>query len=246
MSRITLTRHAVAVAVLSLGFCAGAIAQTAATSPSGTSDKSATSASTKADAKAEAKLDRGERKFIEEAAAHGMAEVELGKLAMEKGSSDQVKNFGERMVEDHSKANEQVQQIASTHGIELPKEIDRQHRRELEKLQKLSGEEFDREYMKSMVDDHKKDVKDFKKMAEKAKDPQVKSFASSTAPKLEQHLQLAQTTMAAVQDKGDRRTAGSDKSGPSSTMSGAGTAAAGGSGSAKSGSDGAKEKDRKY
>jgi putative membrane protein len=261
MSTISLRKHAIAAAVVSLGFTMGAVAQTAGSSTTTPSGSSATSASARADSQGEAKLERSERKFIEETAAHGMAEVELGKLAQQKGSSDQVKQFGERMVKDHTKANDELKQIAAAKGVELPTEMEREHRREIEKLSKLSGEEFDREYMKAMVDDHEKDVKKFEKMAEDAKDPQVKEFASSTLPVLKQHEQLAETTHAALKDD-KPSTASSDRADPgaaSGSVSTSGTGSTSGSGTSgsmesgssgssgsSSGSMGGDSKERKY
>jgi putative membrane protein len=102
------------------------------------------------------------------------------------------------MVDDHSRANDQLRQLASSRGVELPTDLDRSARREYDKLSKLSGADFDREYMKHMVSDHKKDVKDFEKEAKSGKDADVKSFAGSTLPTLQEHLQMAQQTDASV------------------------------------------------
>jgi putative membrane protein len=133
-----------------------------------------------------------------------MAEIELGKLAQQKAASDQVKQFASRIVDDHSKANEQLKQIASSKGVAIPSDLDRSTRREIEKLQKLSGAKFDREYMELMVSDHKKDVKEFQAEAKSAKDSDIKNFASSTLPTLEQHLDLAKSTQAVVKSGPDR------------------------------------------
>ncbi len=146
-------------------------------------------------------LSHGDRKFIERAAKGGMAEVELGKLAQEKAASDQVKQFGKRMVDDHSKANDQLKSLAAAKGVQLPTELDRSDRREMDKLAKKSGADFDREYMSHMVSDHKKDVSDFKGEAKGATDADVKNFAASTLPTLEQHLDLAKSTEAAVKNE---------------------------------------------
>ena len=139
-------------------------------------------------------ISRSDRKFMEKAAEGGMAEVQLGKLASEKASSAEVKQFGQRMVDDHSKANDQLKQIATSKGVNLPTELDRSTQREMDKLSKLSGADFDREYMKHMVSDHKKDVSEFKTKSSRAKDAQVKQFAATTLPTLQQHLELAQST----------------------------------------------------
>ena len=134
----------------------------------------------------------GDRKFMEKAAEGGMAEVQMGKLATQKAESDQVKQFGQRMVDDHTKADQQLKQLASTKGVTLPADLDKSSQREYDKLSKLSGAQFDREYMDHMVSDHKKDISEFKSEAKKAQDADVKQFASSTLPTLEEHLNLAQ------------------------------------------------------
>jgi putative membrane protein len=210
-------KTALAAALLSLGLAMGANAQTSppatggtsAAAPAGSTGATSSSrAAARTDKSAQNdKLARGDRKFIEEAAKGGMAEVELGQLAAQKGQSDQVKQFGQKMVDDHGKANDQLKQLASSKGVTLPTEVDGKTKRELDRLSKLSGADFDREYMKHMVSDHKKDVKEFKSQAKSAKDADLKSFASSTEPVLEQHLQLAESTYAAVRNEGKSGTA---------------------------------------
>ena len=144
-------------------------------------------------------LDKGSVKFIEKAASGGMAEVELGKLAQQKASSAQVKEFGARMAKEHAKANEELKPIADAKNVALPGAPDKEHRRTYDKLAKMSGADFDKAYMKHMLDDHEKDVKEFQKQAEKGRDGDVKGFAQKTLPTLEEHLRLAQSTYNAVQ-----------------------------------------------
>lgn len=132
-----------------------------------------------------------DKKFVREAAIGGIAEVEMGELAAEKGSSSQVKQFGQRMVDDHSKANDQLKQIAASKGIDLPTELDARHKAKKEMLSKLSGEQFDHAYMKDMVKDHTEDVAEFKKESTSGKDPDIKNFAAQTLPTLKEHLQQA-------------------------------------------------------
>ena len=162
-----------------------------ATPPSSSQSKATPSSSPAA--MSSTKLSSSDRKFIEEAAQGGMAEVQLGKLAADKASSPDVKKFGQKMVDDHSKADDQLKELATSKGVTVPTSLDKSSQREMDKLSKLSGADFDREYMKTMVSDHKKDVSDFKSEASKAKDPDVKQFASSTLPTLEEHLTLAQS-----------------------------------------------------
>lgn len=151
-------------------------------------------------------ISSSDRKFMDKAAQGGMAEVKLGELATQKAQSDQVKQFGQRMVDDHSKADDQLKQLASTKGVTLPTTVDKSTQKEYDKLSKLSGSEFDREYMKNMVSDHKKDIGDFKSEASKAKDADVKQFASSTLPTLQEHLQLAQAAQQTAKNEGKTHT----------------------------------------
>jgi len=137
-----------------------------------------------------------------EAAKGGMAEVELGKLAQDKASSDQVKNFGKRMVDDHSKANDELQTLAKNKNITLPSDLDPKDKALKDRLSKLSGAQFDRAYMSAMLHDHQKDVSEFKTESSNGKDPDVKAFASKTLPTLEDHLKLAQQTEKAVGTSG--------------------------------------------
>ena len=130
--------------------------------------------------------------FVMEAAKGGLAEVEKGRLAADKASSADVKQFGQRMVDDHSKANDELKSVASQKGITLPTELDAKDKAMVDKLSKLSGDAFDKAYMTDMVKDHKTDVADFKKEANHGKDADVKSFASKTLPTLEEHLRMAE------------------------------------------------------
>jgi putative membrane protein len=142
----------------------------------------------------ETKLSDQDKEFIKDAASGGMMEVELSKIAAQRGSSEQVKDFGRRMQEDHGKANKELTQIAKNKAVDVPKELERKHKSTLDRLSKLSGNEFDREYMKVMLDAHKEDLKKFESEAEKGQDPQVKEFAKKHVPVLKKHLELAEKT----------------------------------------------------
>ena len=131
--------------------------------------------------------------FMVDAAIGGMEEVELGHIAAQKGMSDAVKQFGQRMVDDHSKANTELMTLAQSKGVTLPTTLDEKHREQVNKLSAMSGAEFDRAYSKLMLSDHKKDVAEFEKQSTRATDPDLKAFASRTLPTLQEHLQLAQT-----------------------------------------------------
>jgi putative membrane protein len=129
-----------------------------------------------------------DKKFVKDSALGGMTEVELGKLAAQKASNDAVKQFGQRMVDDHSKANDQLKQIAGKSNLEVPAALDSKHQSRVDKLAKLSGPEFDKAYVKDQLKDHERDVDDFKSEAQNGSDANVKQFAMETLPTLQQHL----------------------------------------------------------
>jgi putative membrane protein len=132
-----------------------------------------------------------DKKFVREAAQRGLAEVELGKLATEKASSEEVKKFGQRMMDDHSKAGEQLKDIASGKGIHVPDKLSAKDQLTKDRLSKLSGAEFDKAYMTDMVKDHTQDVADFKRESNSGRDPEVKNLAAKTHPTLKDHLRQA-------------------------------------------------------
>ncbi|MDB4967000.1 MAG: outer membrane protein [Myxococcales bacterium] len=140
--------------------------------------------------------DTGDKKFVEKAASGGMAEVKLGKLAMEKGTTPEVKAFGKRMVDDHSKANDELKALATRKNLMLPTDLGPEHKMTYEKLTKLNGKDFDKAYIEAMVKDHDEDVQDFKKQSQAGMDPDLKAWAAKTLPVLEQHDHMAH------QDKG--------------------------------------------
>ena len=148
-------------------------------------------------APAAAKLSRGDRNFFITAAEDGIAEVELGKLAQQKGGSEQVKGFGTQMVTDHSKAGDELKALAASKGVTLPSTPGK-HQKDIDKLAKKSGAEFDRDYARHMVDAHKKAVSLFEKTAKAGDDADVKAFAGKTLPTLQQHLEHANTLNTAV------------------------------------------------
>jgi putative membrane protein len=137
-------------------------------------------------------------KFATNAAQGGMAEVELGRLATQRAGDASVREFGARMVADHSRANTELKSIAGQKGIQLPSDLNSEQKSEVDKLAKMSGAEFDKEYMSAMVKDHETDVKDFQTEASEGNDPEIKSFASKTLPILQGHLQMARDTATKV------------------------------------------------
>jgi putative membrane protein len=148
-------------------------------------------------------------KFLQKAAQDGLAEVELGQLAQQKAMRDEVRQFGKRMAEDHTKANEQLKAVASAHNVSIPSALDRRHEREMNKLSQLVGGDFDRAYMSRMVSDHRKDVRQFRKRANAKTQTDATRFAAATLPVLESHLAAARATNDIAQGPkraGDRQT----------------------------------------
>jgi putative membrane protein len=132
--------------------------------------------------------------FMTEAASGGMMEVELGQLASNKAMSADVKKFAKMMVDDHTKANNELKSLAAQKGITLPAMIMEKHQKMVNDLTAKTGKDFDKEYMNRMVDDHKEDIDAFEKAAEKGNDADLKAFAAKTIPTLKQHLEMAEKT----------------------------------------------------
>jgi putative membrane protein len=167
--------------------------------------------------------------FMTHAAQDGQAEVELGKLAQQNAENAQVKTFAERMQADHGKANSELMAIAAKKGVTLPKGLG-PHEAMRTKLEKMKGTQFDQAYMRGMVDDHTKAVKEFETASKNATDPDIKAFAAKNLPTLREHLRMAQDIHKAV-SSGTSGTSGSK----TPAGSGAGQSGAGQSGTGKSG-----------
>src|SRR3954467_4588964 len=136
--------------------------------------------------------------FAKEAAAGGMAEGELGNLEKEKAPNNGVKQFGGGMVTDHSKANDELKQWSSQKNVTLPTKLDPKHQATRDRLAKLSGAAFDREYMREMVMDHQHDVAAFTRESKTGKDADLKAWAGKTLPTLQDHLKMAKDTASKV------------------------------------------------
>jgi putative membrane protein len=132
-----------------------------------------------------------DRQFVMMAAQGGMAEVELGRLAVQKASSSSVKNFGQHMVQEHTQANNQLKQLASQKSITLPISVSEQHKATKARLSKLSGAAFNQELMNQMVMDHEKTVALFERQSQQGSDPSLKAWATQTLPTLRNHLRTA-------------------------------------------------------
>lgn len=139
-----------------------------------------------------------DRKFAENASRGGMMEVMMGKLAATNAGNAAVKALGEMMVNDHTKANEELKKWASGVGYTLPTDLDDKKQKKYDELKTKKGMEFDKMYTDLMVDDHEEDIKDFKKQASDGSESALKSFASNTLPTLEHHLMEAKKAKEAV------------------------------------------------
>jgi putative membrane protein len=128
--------------------------------------------------------------FLKSAAKGGIAEVELGKIAAEKASNTDVKEFANRMVREHTKANADLHKLAASKGVDLPSSKSLSDEASFVHLKMLSGHDFDNAYVKMMVDDHQEDVAAFEKAAIGSTDADVKKFAARTLPTLKHHLSL--------------------------------------------------------
>jgi putative membrane protein len=157
------------------------------------------------------KVSAADKKFMMNAAQGGMEEVEMGKVAAANGSSADVKAFGQKMVDDHSKANDQLKQLAQTKGVTLPTDMTKAQHKDMDKLSKMTGASFDKAYMKMMVKDHKKDVAEFQKESKSAKDADLKSWAGTTLPTLQDHLKMAEDTASKVGATGATKSASMGK-----------------------------------
>jgi putative membrane protein len=129
--------------------------------------------------------------FVKEASSGGLAEVGLGQMAQEKAQNADVKEFGKRMVTDHSKANKQLMTAAATAGIMTSSTLLPKHQETVKRLSALSGAAFDTAYMTAMVEDHTEDVALFQQQAKSAKAKSLRQVAEQTLPTLEEHLKLA-------------------------------------------------------
>lgn len=131
-----------------------------------------------------------EKTFIMKAANGGMMEVELGKVAAEKGGSDEVKDFGNRMVKDHSKANDNLKEVASKLNVEVPAKLDSTHQAKVDKMSGMTGAAFDKAYVPAMVKDHEKDIAEFEKAEKQVTNEDLKEFIKDTVPVMKEHLEM--------------------------------------------------------
>jgi putative membrane protein len=133
-----------------------------------------------------------DRMFVGKAMQGSLAEVQLGQLTLQKSNNPQVKEFAQRMIDDHTKLNEQMKPVAQQLGVTVPDQISKGDRKTIAKLQALSGPAYDQAYIKDMVKDHKQDLNEFQMEASSGQDQTAKDAANQGSKVIAQHLQMAQ------------------------------------------------------
>lgn len=141
--------------------------------------------------------------FIKEAAQGNLTEIQLGQLAEQKSQNQQVKQFGQQLVADHTKANDQLKTVAQADGVQFPTTLDHKHKGELTKLEKLSGAEFDQQFARHMISDHAKDISQYNHISQTTQDTAIKQYTDACLPVLEKHLETARSVGTAVGLKPD-------------------------------------------
>lgn len=198
MKKIIMSLSLMALLAISIG-CGGGESSETTSADSTTTTSQSTDTSIDATSSAGNTIGAGadtsmaaDREFVMEAASGGLMEVALGKLAQSNGASAQVKQFGQMMVTDHSKANTQLKAVAAKKDLTLPATPAEKHQKMIDEMKTKKGADFDKAYVDMMVDDHKEDVSKFEDEAEKGNDADVKEFASKTLPVLKKHLEQIQ------------------------------------------------------
>jgi putative membrane protein len=133
-----------------------------------------------------------DKAFVKKALEGNMAEVQMGQLALQKSNDDQVKQFAQRMVDDHGKMQDQLKPVAEQMGVKMPDGPSKGQMKKMDKMKSLSGDAFDQAYIKDMVKDHKSDASEFKQEAQSTQNPQLKQLATEGGQTIEGHLQQIQ------------------------------------------------------
>ena len=165
------------------------------------------------------KLGWGDKRFVTKAADSGQAEVAIAQLAAQKATNPDVRQFAQQMVDQHTQVNSQLMSIASSKNVKVDQD-DTTKDRTYKRLSNASGNDFDREFVEHMVDEHEKDIKLFEKAANNAKDSEIRQFASSTLPHLREHLTQVQQLQRSIVPTGRE----DDSSGRSTTYQSGSTA----------------------
>jgi len=141
-------------------------------------------------------LSSRDRTFVMQAGQLSMMEVELGRLAVQRGSSAGVKQYGQEMVEDHTRANQELMQLAMQKKVELPTEMSTQNTALIDRLSGLSGKSFDAAYKQAMIDSHNQAIALFQAQSQQGQDPELKAWATQKLPNLQAHLKMVNQMLA--------------------------------------------------
>jgi putative membrane protein len=153
----------------------------------------------------QSKAELSDAHFAKAAAQGGMAEIQLGKLAADRGSNSVVKAFGERMVAQHGAAGDQLKAAAQQANIVLPATVSSKDQQIYDRLARLNGSDFDRAYADDMVRDHEQDLNEFQNEANNGKNSSIRAFAAQTVPMIQQHLNQAREMQKAVSQTSSNR-----------------------------------------
>ena len=154
-----------------------------------------------------------EQTFLKESAQAGLMEVQMGRLAAQKGQSEQVRQLGQKLVQDHGKANQELKLMAAQKQITLPTDLKTEHQSMISHLKSLEGAEFDKEFRKHALHHHQEDIQKFQTASQQAADSDVKAFAQKTLPVLQQHLKMAQDIRGEQTETGSPSTSSQTQSG---------------------------------
>jgi putative membrane protein len=210
----------------------GAPAAGGSSAASGASDKAAAGDKSAA----AGGLSKSDQNMMRQMAYANIAEIEAGKLAQSKSKNEQVRTFAQQMIDDHTKAQGELQQLADSKGVKLPTSPDSKHKAAMKKMGSLSGAAFDKSYMKqSGISDHKQTHDLLQRVQNKASDAELKALAQKMTPTVEQHLKMAQDTSKSSASKASGASGGTDKpSGASGTDSSGASGGSSGTGSGNS------------
>ncbi|MDT0140071.1 DUF4142 domain-containing protein [Acidovorax sp. PRC11] len=154
------------------------------------------------------RLQRADKSFLDDAAHNGHAEVKSSQLALQKAQNPKVRAFAQQMVDDHTKANQELAALAASKNVRVPEGPSLMQEAKLKLLNGADGADFDKRYMETMgLQAHRDTIKLFEKGARDARDPEVKAFAQKTLPKLKQHLEMAQPLAQEVGVRADKAAA---------------------------------------
>ena len=204
-----------AAAFLAFGLSGFARAQSSDDDKS--TNPSATPETSRSDTNASARVNSTDRDFVEKATNANLAEIKMGQLAAEKASASDVKQHAQKMVDDHTKVNDDLKRIADQEGVSVPTDLDSSAKSEYDKLNGLSGADFDREYMSNLKKDHRDAIDLFQKETRSGSDPAIKRFASSTLPSLREHLQMASMPVESTPTAANTTSSAYDNESPSAS-----------------------------